>query len=105
MDERTQRVAELLHQAGETHHVVFAIVDGDDPDWATWYSEWLLSLSSLPDVLGSTPVRSELTWMLVGLDKEYVEHKLSQRWEDYYAARLVERFGQPAGNAPPQPGV
>jgi hypothetical protein len=93
MDERTQRVAELLHQAGETHHVVFAIVDGDDADWATWYSAWLLSLSALPDVLGSTPVRSELTWMLVTLDKEYVEHKPSQPWEDYYAARLVERFG------------
>ena len=93
MDERTQRVAELLHQAGETHHVVFAIVDGDDPDWATWYSDWLLSLSALPDVLGFTPVRSELTWMLVTLDKEYVERKPSQPWEDYYAARLVERFG------------
>ena len=30
-------IAELLHEAAETHHVVYRIVDGDDPDWASWY--------------------------------------------------------------------
>jgi len=32
------RVAELLREAAETHHVVYRIVDGDDPDWASWYA-------------------------------------------------------------------
>jgi hypothetical protein len=31
-------IADLLHEAAETHHVVYRIVDGDDPDWASWYA-------------------------------------------------------------------
>jgi hypothetical protein len=93
MDERETRIAELLHEAGETHHVVYRIVDGDDPDWASWYSEWLIELSELPEVLGAKPVRSELTYELVRLDKEYTERGPDDRWEDYYARELVARFG------------
>jgi hypothetical protein len=50
---------------------VFRIVDGAADDWASWYSQWLTTLSELPDLLGSKPVRSELTYLLVKLDKEY----------------------------------
>ena len=46
-------VADLLHEAAETHHVVYRIVDGDDPDWASWYADWLLNLSELPQLLGT----------------------------------------------------
>ena len=35
MDPKVAQISELLHQAAETHHVVFAITDGTDPDWAT----------------------------------------------------------------------
>lgn len=51
-------IAELLHEAAETHHVVDRIVDGDDPDWASWYADWLLDHSELPELLGAAPVRS-----------------------------------------------
>lgn len=92
MDERISKVSELLHEAAETHHGVFRITDGVDPDWATWYSDWLIMLSELPDVLGANPVRSELTSLLVRLDKDYLERQPEERWEDYYARELVERF-------------
>jgi hypothetical protein len=85
-------VAELLHEAGETHHVVFRIVDGADDDWASWYSDWLLRLSELPEVLGRRPVRSELTWLLVQLDRDYTAAAPDERWEDWYAERLVAHF-------------
>ena len=93
MDERVGRIAELLHTAGETHHIVFKIVEGDDPDWASWYSDWLLNLSELPTLLGTTPVRSELTYWLVRLDKEYTETKPDESWEQHYARALVEHVG------------
>src|SRR6266700_528108 len=64
-------VADLLHEAAETHHVVYRIVDGDDSDWASWYADWLLTLSELPQLLGSTPVRSHLVHALVELDRDY----------------------------------
>ncbi len=88
----TTRVSALLHEAGETHHQVFRIVDGADGDWASWYADWLVHLSELPTLLGVTPVRSELTYLLVRLDKEYEEAQPTERWEDYYARALVADF-------------
>ncbi|MBV9043293.1 MAG: hypothetical protein JOZ68_20050 [Acidimicrobiia bacterium] len=92
MDDRTEKVSALLHEAGETHHQVFRITEGADDDWATWYSDWLVNHSELPDLLGAAPVRSELTWMLVQLDKDYTAGVSSDRWEDWYADRLVSHF-------------
>jgi hypothetical protein len=93
MGDPAERVAELLHEAAETHHLVYRIVDGDDPDWASWYADWLLDLSELPDILGRRPVRSQLVHDLVALDREYTAAGTDERWEDWYAARLVERQG------------
>lgn len=93
-----EAIAELLHQAGETHHMVFAIVDGADVDWATWYSDWLVNLSELPTLLGVTPVRSELTYMLVKFDKQFTSEQPGGRWEDHYARGLATHFG-PGGRA------
>jgi hypothetical protein len=92
MDERTTKISNLLHEAGETHHVVYRITDGADDDWASWYSDWLTSHSELPDLLGSAPVRSELTYMLVKLGNDYETESPAESWEDYYAKRLLEHF-------------
>jgi len=92
MEEALGRVSEVLHEAAETHHVVYSIVDGADDDWASWYSDWLIHLSALPDLLGRKPVRSELTYMLVRLDKEYTEQRPNERWEDFYAGELIAHF-------------
>jgi len=92
MADNAPKIAELLHEAGETHHQVYRIVDGDDADWASWYADWLLNLSELPDLLGTRPVRSELVYRLVGLDKEYAAANSSDPWPQYYATRLIEHF-------------
>jgi len=86
------QVAALLQEAAETHHRVYRITDGADDDWASWYADWLVRLSELPELLGTTPVRSELVYMLVRLDKEYGEQKPAGSWEDYYARVLIEHF-------------
>ena len=85
-------VAALLREAAETHHVVYRILDGDDPDWASWYADWLLDLSELPALLGRRPVRSHLVHALVQLDRDFSDAGLSVPWEDYYATRLLEEF-------------
>jgi asparagine synthetase A len=94
MDERSTKVSDLLHEAAETHHQVFRITDGTDDDRASWYAQWLVTLSELPQVLGGTVVRSELTYLLVRLDKEYIERRPDERWEDFYARELVRHFSQ-----------
>ena len=86
------RISELLHEAAETHHVVYRIVDGDDPDWASWYADWLLNLSELPELLGATPVRSHLVHALVQLDRNYTTGEKDEPWEEWYATRLAKQF-------------
>ncbi|MBA3844375.1 MAG: hypothetical protein H0X39_17465 [Actinobacteria bacterium] len=88
----TQAIRDLLHEAAETHHLVYRIVDGDDPDWASWYADWLLDLSELPELLGSRPIRSHLVHGLVELDRAYVAATPADAWEDWYAERLSTLF-------------
>jgi hypothetical protein len=85
-------VADLLQEVAETHHRVYRITDGDDPDWASWYADWLIELSELPSLLGRTPVRSELVCRLVLLDKEYVDQEPAEPWPQYYARRIADHF-------------
>ena len=92
MADDIERVAALLHEVAETHHIVYRIVDGEDPDWASWYADWLVRLSELPQVLKATPVRSELVYLLVKLDRDYNGSKPDEPWERFYARRLLERY-------------
>jgi hypothetical protein len=92
MTDTVEQISRLLHEAGETHHRVFRIVDGADNDWASWYADWLIKLSELPTLLGAKPVPSELVYLLVSLDKEYTARSPDQPWEDYYASRVLGHF-------------
>ena len=93
MDERTARVSDLLHEAGEVHHVVYRITDGADDDWASFYADWLIDHSELPDTLGRAPTRSHLVHELVECEHEFAEAASAAGWEDFYAERIVARFG------------
>jgi|SRR5579862_4811065 len=86
-------IRDLLREAAETHHTVYRIVDGDDPDWASWYADWLLDLSELPALLETRPVRSHLVHALVQLDRDYVAAAQVEPWEEWYAARLATYSG------------
>jgi hypothetical protein len=88
-----ERIAALLEEVAETHHRVYRITDGADDDWASWYADWLLHLSELPAILGTAPVRSELVYVMVDLDKQYTRAQPDQPWPQYYARELVNRFG------------
>jgi hypothetical protein len=92
-----EQVSALLHEAGETHHRVFRIVDGAGDDWASWYAWWLVNLSELRDLLDDKPVRSGLTCLLVSLDKEYTAKAPGGPWETCYARRMVRHFRPSAG--------
>ena len=93
MTDTLQQIGGLLHEAGETHHRVFRIIDGADDDWASWYADWLLKLSELPHVLKERPIRSHLVHALVQFDRDYTSEQPEQSWEDWYALALLERWG------------
>jgi len=93
MTDAAETIAALLQQVGEVHHLVFADTDGSDEDWATFYSDWLLAHSNLPQLLSRRPVRSHLTRDLVELDEQYATASPAQPWPAWYAQRLVAKYG------------
>jgi hypothetical protein len=93
MDERARRLSDLLHEAGEVHHVVYRITDGADDDWASFYADWLIDHSELPEALGGAPTRSHLVHELVESERAFAAAAPPTRWEDFYADRIVARFG------------
>ncbi len=93
-DVDTAAIRALLTEASETHHRVYRIVDGNDPDWASWYTDWLINLSELPALLGSAPVRSELVYLLVKLDKAFTAEPRTGGWEAFYAEELARELGR-----------
>ena len=87
------QLAALLDEAAEIHHHVYRITDGVDDDWASWYTDWLLTLSELEQLLGARPIRSHLVHALVQLDRDHTAADSHERWPDYYARRLHTQFG------------
>lgn len=88
-----QRIGELLAEAAETHHRVYRYTDGADPDWATWYANWLIHRSPLPALLGHAPISSELVWLLVDLDRRYTADRPDESWEAFYANGIAAHLG------------
>lgn len=97
MDDQAGRLAAILRGAGETHYQVYRIVDGEHRDWASWYADWLIRLSRLPEVLGVTPVTSELVYVLVGSEKEHAAQRSSVSWDVFYADRIIAHFRPASG--------
>ena len=93
MDERTRQIRDLLHEAGEVHHTVYRISDGADDDWASFYADWLIDHSELPELLGAAPTRSHLVHELVEAERAVAEAGPDASWEQVYADRIVGRFG------------
>ena len=84
-------LAELLMETGRKHHAAFAVSDGADPEWAKWYAGYLQA--QLWDRLGSLPSQSELIYTLVAADKAHANAAPDEPWPSFYAARLLEQFG------------
>jgi hypothetical protein len=85
------RTAALLREAADLHHRVYRITDGADEDWASWYADWLATLSELPEVLDTHVIRSELVALLIELDQATDADSGDGDWADVYAAGIVAR--------------
>ena len=88
---RSQRLADLLHQTAEEHHVAFKASDGADPDWSIWYADRLLQ-QGIESLLEATILKSDLIYLLVSADKEMNKSAPGARWERWYADFLLRRY-------------
>jgi hypothetical protein len=88
MSNKTEQITELLSQTGSAHHTAFLDVDGHDPDWPSWYAEYLQD--RLPPLLGIEFTTSDLTNLMIELDRSYRVEKPNTPWQSYYAQRMME---------------
>ena len=66
--------------------------------WRLWpetnpSAEWLIEHSELPQIFGQQPIRSELVWLLVQLDKDYTQSGPDAPWPRWYAERITAHLG------------
>lgn len=81
----------MFREAGEAHHQAYLETDGADPDWPIWYADHLHGRIST--LLNARFTRSELVYLLISLDRELQRDAPGADWADFYARRLLERYG------------
>jgi hypothetical protein len=83
-------LSQLLREAAAAHHDAFASVNGDDPEWPTWYATYLLDAG----LTTGSPVESQrhdLAALLRELDAEYRAIPRSETWDLFDALTIVSR--------------
>ena len=88
----TEQITRLLHEAGETDHRVFRIVDGADDDWASWYLDLAYQPLRVALAAGHQAHPQWLTYLFVSLDKDYTARQPGEPWATYYAQRIFDHF-------------
>jgi len=86
-----EKIAALLHQTAEDHHVAYKETDGVDPDWSLWYADHLLK-QSFDKLLDAKLLKSDLIYLLVLVDKQQMSEAPGSHWENYYADFFVRRY-------------
>lgn len=89
--ELRDRLAEMLHQTAEDHHVAYKETDGVDPDWSIWYAGHLRELG-FDRLLEADILKSDLIYLLVRVDKEQMTEAPGGHWESYYAGFFIRRY-------------
>jgi hypothetical protein len=85
------KLASLLHQTAEDHHVAYKETDGVDPDWSIWYAGRLLE-QGFDTMLDATILKSDLIYLLVMADKQQTAEAPGAKWERYYADFFISRY-------------
>ncbi len=89
--ELEKNLEELLAETGPAHHQAFIATNGEDPNWAEWYAEYLrMRLNTMLDTGLSV---SELAALLTEAEAERSKHSPDAEWPRFYAEYLLERFG------------
>jgi hypothetical protein len=86
-----QPLVDLLRAAGQAHHQAYLAVDGEDPEWPSWYAGFLLEpMQALGLEMTSL---AELSEALLNVQAAYAEQAPEIDWPTFYAQDLLQRFG------------
>lgn len=90
MKKQKTELIDLLKETAEAHHQAFAETNGEDKDWAKWYSEFMKD--QLNDLLDSEIVPEQLTDELTELDKRFNSKWRTLKWTEFYADNLIGKY-------------
>ncbi len=90
-EQQIEKLAALFKQTGEAHHEAFAATDGEDPDWAIWYADYLHD--RLVPFLAAPITRSRIVFCLVATADEHETADPGAPWTEFYARRILECLG------------
>ena len=99
--DQRQRLVALFQETGPAHHRAYQAANGEDADWPLWYANYVQT--RLNQVLGTQLTRSELTYLMVLVEKERAASAPAASWPEYYAEFFVGRYGGMAGHMPAAP--
>ena len=97
MTETLEQVSGLLHEAGETHHRVSGSSTEPTTTGRPGARSGSSTCPSCRTCRAPGPVRSELIYLLVSLDKHYTAEAPGEPWETYYARQILRHF-RPSGS-------
>jgi len=85
-----ERLAALFRKAGGAHHKAFAATNGDDPEWPTWYAEFLQPKLNL--LLSVQWTKSKVVYLLLRAETERSALAQSLSWPEFYARLFIKEL-------------
>lgn len=82
-----RQLAALFREAGVSHHRAFAATNGADPEWPTWYAEFLAP--RLAALVGRSFSVPEMADLLRRWDREHAASPARESWPEFYAQSLL----------------
>ncbi len=89
--QQIDKLTALFKETGKAHHEAFAATDGEDPDWAIWYADYLHD--RLLPFLAAPITRSRIVFCLVAIADEHETADPGAPWTGFYARRILECLG------------
>ncbi len=87
--ENLQPLADLFQETGTAHHQAFIATDGVDPEWASWYAQYLVE--KLPSLLNATLPESEIAILLETASEKHAAQDPDADWKVFYAKFFMEQ--------------
>ena len=84
------KLALILHQTEESYKNVHPGTIEKAAGWEKWYTQWLLMLSDIRDLLGVVPTPQTLEKLLLKGDEKFKRTPTTKLWSDFVSDEIKE---------------
>jgi hypothetical protein len=91
----TTKLAHILQQTAESYMNVHPGLVTKESGWEKWYTQWLLTLSDIRELLGVEPTTQSLEKLLLKGDQLYAQTPTTKLWSQFVAdemERIISKY-------------